>query len=114
MPFRQLLRIIEGYPMQVPIKGGFAAWRPKVVIFTSDTHPNSWCLIKDTVSRTRALLAPHEQAQLWRRITRIYHLRKRQALSDALRPQLEAPLPPQEEIDATAFFANLDMNEINP
>lgn len=79
MPFRQLLRILEGYPVQVPIKGGYRLWRPKVVFFTSDIHPNGWQFIKDTVSRTRQLLSPTEQSQLYRRITRIFHARGLQA-----------------------------------
>lgn len=104
MPFRELLRITEGYPVQVPVKGGFTLWHPKVVFFTSDSHPNSWTFIRDTLSRERSLLSPDLQAQLWRRITRIYHLRRPQPIAHALAPVTEALPPPTEILDANNFF----------
>lgn len=33
--FAYLLQLTDRYPMQVPIKGGFVAWRPRVLIFTA-------------------------------------------------------------------------------
>lgn len=107
MPFRQLFRFIEGYPVQVPVKGGFTTFRPKVVIFTSDRHPNGWLFIKDTVSRARGLLSPDEQVQLYRRITRIYHLRGPPRAPYPLGGELEFGMPPTEEIKAIDFFNNL-------
>lgn len=106
MPFRQLFRFIEGYPVQVPVKGGFVTFRPKMVFFTSDRHPNGWNWIKDTVSRTRGLLSPEEQVQFYRRITRIYHLRS--PPSPAFQTgRLEFGMPPTEELEAIEFFNNL-------
>lgn len=36
------LRYLDGYPMQVPIKGGFVQLRNKRVIITSNHHPDEW------------------------------------------------------------------------
>lgn len=35
-------RLCDRYPMQVPIKGGFITWKPKVIVFTSNTPPTQW------------------------------------------------------------------------
>lgn len=37
-----LLKLLDRYPMQVPIKGGFVEWKPKKVYITSNIHPNDW------------------------------------------------------------------------
>lgn len=112
MPFRQLLRITEGYPVQVPVKGGFVTFRPQVVIFSGDSHPNGWLLIKDTVSKQRSLLAPHEQVQLYRRISRIYHLRGPPRSANTLGlPLGDFGMPPTEELNALEFFNNLSVDE---
>lgn len=42
MPFRDLLNLLEGNVLQVPVKGGFVRWSPSVVYFTSDVHPRDW------------------------------------------------------------------------
>ena len=35
-------RLTDRYPIQVPIKGGFITWKPRVIVFTSNTHPKEW------------------------------------------------------------------------
>ncbi len=42
MPYTMLLRVLDGYPMMIPTKGGhtFAAW--KNVLITSIWHPREW------------------------------------------------------------------------
>ena len=37
-----LLQLIDINPVQVPVKGGFRWWTPKVIIFTSNIHPLNW------------------------------------------------------------------------
>lgn len=107
MPFRLVLRIIEGYPVQVPFKGGFVTFRPKVVFYTSDCHPNGWCFIKDTVSRQRGLLSPVEQEQFYRRVTRIYHLRRPRAFAQQAEVLDHVAPPPLQVLNAQDFFNNL-------
>lgn len=35
-------RLTDRYPFQVPVKGGFIWWKPKVIVFTSNSHPYNW------------------------------------------------------------------------
>lgn len=37
-----LLRLLDRYPMQVPIKGGFVNWRPRRIYITSNRVPEFW------------------------------------------------------------------------
>lgn len=65
LEFRMFLRLLDRYPMQVPIKGGFANWAPKKIYITSNLHPKQW--YQDT----------HDQSlpALMRRITIIHEIR---------------------------------------
>ena len=40
--FGQILSLTDGYPMRVPIKGGFVHWAPKKIFFTSPIPPQEW------------------------------------------------------------------------
>lgn len=57
--FHSLLRYLDRYPMDVPIKGGFAVWMPKRIYITSSKHPGQIYDVDEDVN------------QLLRRITRI-------------------------------------------
>lgn len=35
-------RLTDRYPLQVPVKGGFITWKPRTIVFTSNSHPYSW------------------------------------------------------------------------
>lgn len=37
-----LLKLLDRYPMQVPIKGGFVSWIPKEIYLTSNLNPKHW------------------------------------------------------------------------
>lgn len=37
-----LLKLLDRYPMQVPIKGGFVEWNAKKIFLTSNLHPGDW------------------------------------------------------------------------
>lgn len=37
-----LLQLLDRYPLQVPVKGGFVPWCPTKVYLTSNLHPDSW------------------------------------------------------------------------
>lgn len=70
MPFRDLLNILEGNQVLVPVKGSFVNWRPRVVFFTCERPPNEWLF---TFGKERRLLTRSELAQLERRITQVTH-----------------------------------------
>lgn len=59
--FRFLLRLLDGYPLDVPVKGGFVPWFPKRVYFTSNTSWEQWYPLEIDVT------------PLKRRITTITH-----------------------------------------
>lgn len=42
LPYRLFLRLMDRYPCDVPVKGGFVKWRPTLMIITSSMHPNQW------------------------------------------------------------------------
>lgn len=59
--FGFLLRLLDRYPMNVPIKGGFTNWIPETIYFTSNLHPDEWFLgVTDT-----------QKAALFRRFTEV-------------------------------------------
>lgn len=35
-------RLTDRYPIKVPVKGGFITWKPRVICFTSNSHPKEW------------------------------------------------------------------------
>lgn len=37
-----LLKLLDRYPMKVPIKGGFVEWAPKEIFITSNLDPRTW------------------------------------------------------------------------
>lgn len=37
-----LLRLLDRYPMKVPIKGGFVNWKPRKIYITSNLAPSEW------------------------------------------------------------------------
>lgn len=42
MPYDQLLRVLDRYPVNLPVKGGFVWGQYTTVIITSNSHPNLW------------------------------------------------------------------------
>ncbi len=42
LPWSFLLRMLDRYPMPLPIKGGFVPMMAKRIVFTSNTHPTNW------------------------------------------------------------------------
>lgn len=58
-----LLKLLDRYPMQVRVKGGFVNWRPREVYLTSNLDPNTWY----------GGANPMHQEALMRRISHIVH-----------------------------------------
>ncbi|ARO77516.1 rep protein [Circovirus pichong] len=42
IPFCELLRLSDRYPHKVPVKGSYVEFNSKVIIITSNTHPETW------------------------------------------------------------------------
>lgn len=61
--YRSLLRILDIYDMQVPVKGSFVHFRPTCVVITSNVHPRDWYS-----KRPEDELKP-----LYRRFTSVYY-----------------------------------------
>lgn len=40
-PYRKMLRLLDGYEMRVPVKGGFVIWNPKRVVITTPLSPEN-------------------------------------------------------------------------
>lgn len=53
--YRLLLRVLDRYPIRVPVKGGFVAWRPKVIYITSNLKPAEWYNLSDNAALLRRL-----------------------------------------------------------
>lgn len=47
LPLDLLLRVLDIYPILVPIKGGFTPWRPTKIYITSNVSPQGWCNYDD-------------------------------------------------------------------
>jgi hypothetical protein len=56
-----LLQLLDIYPLQVPIKGGFVWWQPDVIFLTSNDDPETWFPEKD-------------EGPLRRRLTRVLRM----------------------------------------
>lgn len=42
IPFSLWKKLVDRYPLQVPVKGGFTNWSPEVIVFTSNIDPKFW------------------------------------------------------------------------
>lgn len=59
-----LLKLLDRYPMQVRIKGGFVNWRPREIYITSNLDPRTWYSGANPM---------HQQA-LMRRLSFVYNM----------------------------------------
>ncbi len=50
-----LLRILDRYPVQIPVKGSFVWWLPREIAITSNYHPRKWYEWKDREESYSAL-----------------------------------------------------------
>lgn len=42
LPLNQLLRLLDGYSLTVPVKGDFVAYHPDTIYVTTNYHPSKW------------------------------------------------------------------------
>lgn len=85
MPLGILLRILDRYPIIVPVKGAFTWWMPNIIIITTNIHPEDWYDWEDRREQFHALC---------RRFNSVYYY-------------LEAEAEP-EQIDVVEFFNDED------
>jgi len=62
MPLNSLLKLIDRYVRQVPIKNGFTWFNPETIMLTANDHPSTWYDFSNRRSKEQALR---------RRITRV-------------------------------------------
>ena len=60
---KDLLNLLDKYPVEVPIKGGFAWWMPDIVVITTNRSPHDWYNYNDR---------DDEKTAVFRRITGAY------------------------------------------
>jgi len=83
MSLRDLLNLLEGNYVQVPVKGSFVTWKPKLVYFTSDRPWQQW-MFKKGVGNELVGLSEEEEAQLGRRISGQEFIPRTVPLNEAL------------------------------
>lgn len=66
--FSDMLRLVDGYYVQIPIKGGFTWAKWKKVFITSNTHPDQWW------SSSRSAIPQASMEALYARFTEIVHM----------------------------------------
>lgn len=70
MPFGELLRLCDRYPLTVETKGGHCAFTSKRLVFTSNQHPKDWYNAEKTHQ------GPWEENPLQRRLTQFGEIRQ--------------------------------------
>jgi len=55
LPLNSLLKLIDKYVRQVPVKGGFTWFNPDTIILTCNEHPSKWYSYGDRVQKEIAL-----------------------------------------------------------
>lgn len=62
-----LLRLLDRYPVRVPVKGGFTHWTPTKIYITTNIHPEDWYDYSDRQEHYHALFRRFTRCVLWRR-----------------------------------------------
>lgn len=55
LPLNSLLKLVDKYVRQVPVKHGFTWFNPKIIIFTANEHPSKWYDYSSRVQKEVAL-----------------------------------------------------------
>lgn len=103
-PYDLMLKLLDGYELNVPIKGGFTRWYPKVIYITAPMPPNE-CYF-------RQLQHHGSIAQLLRRITEIRHIEHLQAEDDGLPTDEDNESDDQLGVDLTNEESELEETQL--
>lgn len=82
-----MLRLLDGYEVQVPVKRAFRLWKPIVVFITADRCPADWLWNPGTQGGVYHPLRPEELRQLYRRFTHVECVNARKTAYEVLRDQ---------------------------
>lgn len=93
-----LLQLLDRYPLQVPVKGGFTAWKPTKIFLTSNLHPDEWY--------PGAL--PAHVAALMRRVGGIREMKHAQVQSGALWTVLDENMVAVAAVPAAQIPSSVD------
>jgi len=85
-----LLEMCDDTPMHMQVKGSFVPFRPKAIVFTSNTPPREWYGFDDPTKKLN-----HPYAALERRLNFVWRYK---GGTDALRDQAVLAIPNQELI----------------
>lgn len=59
------LKLLDIYPLQVPIKGGHAWWNPKTIYVTTNLRPTDWYDFTNRTEQYSALIRRISEAHCW-------------------------------------------------
>lgn len=62
------LNLLDRYPIQLPVKGGFIWWCPEVIIITTNIHPREWYNWQDRLAQWPALKRRIHEVYSYKRI----------------------------------------------
>jgi len=111
--FSFLLRLLDRYPLRIPVKGDYVNWAPRVIVITCPYSP-------DQCFSTRQTYLPEDLEQLHRRITKIVHFDHE--LSTAQRiavctscvfyPSMPSPVSPNLSLNPPRFYDLTNSDEM--
>lgn len=93
---KDLLRLLDKYPIQAPVKGDFLWWCPHIIVITTNVSPWSWYKYNDR---------DYEREALFRRITVTYKFAKS---PDAM------PHPVQIDLNDSSNFPPVQNEVVHP
>lgn len=64
----QLLRVLDRYPLQLPVKGGFTWWTPGYICITCNLHPREWYDYSERSTKFTALARRFTSVLWWKRL----------------------------------------------
>lgn len=67
MELAHLLRLLDRYPLRVPVKGGFTVWSPTTIYITTNIHPEDWYDYSDRQEHYNALFRRFTRCILYTR-----------------------------------------------
>jgi len=65
MPLNSLLKLIDRYMRQVPIKGGFVWFNPEIIMLTANQHPSEWYDFANRRDKEKALRRRVSRVAYW-------------------------------------------------